>query len=239
MAKDPAFLFYTGDFTTGTQFFTDEQVGKYIRLLMAQHQLGHLSEKHMIMICKTYDKDVFSKFNQDSEGLYYNERLDNEIDKRKKYSESRSKNRSSEKNICKSYVPHMENENKDNNTSYLLIPKMLKTFTDSNPDYPTDELKDSPALLSIAKFICEKVNVKFDVFDKVCISTVIEYWAHLCDHIQKDSFYKNHNISQVEKYIQSIVLKLQNGNNKKRSKSTAYSEYSNRHSETSATGAVG
>ncbi len=48
MAKDPAFLFYTGDFSTGTQFFTDEQVGKYVRLLMAQHQIGHLEEKHMI-----------------------------------------------------------------------------------------------------------------------------------------------------------------------------------------------
>ena len=43
--KDPAFLFYTNDFDRGCQFFTDEQVGKYIRLLMAQHQHGHLSEK--------------------------------------------------------------------------------------------------------------------------------------------------------------------------------------------------
>ena len=43
MAKDPAFLFYTGDFATGTQFLTDDQMGKYIRLLMAQHQHGHLN----------------------------------------------------------------------------------------------------------------------------------------------------------------------------------------------------
>ncbi len=79
MAKDPAFLFYPGDFTTGTQFLTDEQVGKYIRLLMAQHQIGHLEEKHMIMICKTYDKDVFNKFDKDKDGLYYNKRLEFEI----------------------------------------------------------------------------------------------------------------------------------------------------------------
>ena len=86
MAKDPAFLFYPGDFTTGTQFFTDEQVGKYIRLLMAQHQLGHLKESHMIMICKSYDNDIFSKFVKDSDGNYFNQRLEDEIFKRKNYS---------------------------------------------------------------------------------------------------------------------------------------------------------
>lgn len=113
MAKDPAFLFYPGDFTTGTQFLNDEQVGKYIRLLMAQHQLGHLEEKHMIMICKTYDKDVFNKFDKDNNGLYYNKRLEDEIVKRKKYTESRSKNRSSKNNISNTYDKHMENRNKD------------------------------------------------------------------------------------------------------------------------------
>jgi uncharacterized protein YdaU (DUF1376 family) len=113
MAKDPAFLFYPGDFTTGTQFFTDEQVGKYIRLLMAQHQLGHLDEKHMLMICKSYDKDIFSKFVKDKDGLWYNERLDNEIVKRKNYSKSRAENRLSKKNISVTYDNHMENRNKN------------------------------------------------------------------------------------------------------------------------------
>ena len=114
MAKDPAFLFYTGDFTTGTQFFTDEQVGKYVRLLMAQHQLGHLEEKHMIMICKSHDKDIFSKFIKDENGLYYNERLDSEIVKRKKYSESRSKNRK-KSDFSETYDNHMENKNENIN----------------------------------------------------------------------------------------------------------------------------
>lgn len=121
MAKDPAFLFYTGDFTTGTQFFSDEQLGKYLRLLMAQHQLGHLHEKHMMMICKSYDNEVFSKFKKDDQGLYYNERLDIEIAKRKSYTESRSKNKKGKihspkgKKQIKSYDYHMENENKDKN----------------------------------------------------------------------------------------------------------------------------
>ena len=48
---------------------TDEQVGKYIRLLCLQHQKGHLLKEHMINICKSYDKDIFDKFRIDENGL--------------------------------------------------------------------------------------------------------------------------------------------------------------------------
>jgi hypothetical protein len=116
MAKDPAFLFYPGDFNTGTQFFNDEQVGKYMRLLMAQHQHGHLTEEQVIFICKSYDKQVMSKFTKDSAGLWYNERLQIETIKRKKFVESRSKNKEGKtkpKNTSFSYDSHMENENEN------------------------------------------------------------------------------------------------------------------------------
>jgi len=127
MAKDPAFLFYSSDFITGTLFMSNEQVGSYIRLLCMQHQKGHLTEKDMLYICKSYDEDVFSKFTKDNEGKYYNERCENEINKRKSYSESRANNRKGadnkevkqikEKkhmiNISKTYDKHMENEIKN------------------------------------------------------------------------------------------------------------------------------
>jgi uncharacterized protein YdaU (DUF1376 family) len=116
MAKDPAFLFYPGDFCTGTQFFSDEQVGKYMRLLMAQHQHGHLTENQVIFICKSYDKDVMSKFMKDSNGLWYNERLEIEMQKRKSYVESRSKNKEGKtkaKIISSSYDSHMENKDRN------------------------------------------------------------------------------------------------------------------------------
>lgn len=114
MAKDPAFLFYSQDFLVGTQFMTDEQVGKYIRLLCYQHQNGRLTENHMNFICKSYDNDVFSKFLRDSEGNYYNERLEIESLKRQKYCESRGQNKKGKKIISKSYDFHMENENENN-----------------------------------------------------------------------------------------------------------------------------
>ena len=93
MAKDPAFLFYTNDFQSGTLFFTDEQVGKYLRLLMAQHQHGHLTEKQVLFICKTYDEDIMLKFQKDEQGLFYNAKLESLILKRKNFSESRKNNR--------------------------------------------------------------------------------------------------------------------------------------------------
>jgi uncharacterized protein YdaU (DUF1376 family) len=124
MAKDPAFLFYTNDFASGTQFFTDEQLGKYMRLLMAQHQHGHLSENQVIFICKSYDNHVMSKFVKDSNGLWFNERLEIEIEKRKNYVSSRSKNKegkTKERIISKSYDSHMENEYRNEDVIELNI----------------------------------------------------------------------------------------------------------------------
>ena len=124
--KDPAILFYTSDFLTGTILMTDEQVGKYIRLLCVQHQKGHLSKEDMLKICKTYDKDIFKEFKEDSSGLFYNERLDVEIKRRLNYSQSRRDNRLNKKtethdkhmiNISKRYVKHMETETETENTT--------------------------------------------------------------------------------------------------------------------------
>jgi len=138
MSKDPAFLFYSSDFLTGTMFLTDEQIGKFIKLLCIQHQKGRLREKDMLKICKTYDEDVFEMFKQDEENLFYNDRLEVEVNKRKAYSESRRNNRKKKtaplKNTSLTYVKHMENENENENRK-----------EDTNIVYPfeTIEFKDS------------------------------------------------------------------------------------------------
>ena len=120
MAKDPAVLFYTSDFLTGTLTMSDEQIGKYIKLLCFQHQKGILSEKDMMNICKTYDEDIWAKFIKTEEG-YYNKRMKEEADKRRNYSESRRNNKLKTKkaehmtNISSTYEEHMENENENIN----------------------------------------------------------------------------------------------------------------------------
>ena len=83
MSKDPAFLFYSSDFLTGTLLMSMEQKGKFITLLCIQHQKGHMSERDMLQICGTYDEDIFDKFQKDSDGKFFNERLKEEIEKRK------------------------------------------------------------------------------------------------------------------------------------------------------------
>ena len=112
MAKDPAFLFYSQDFFVGTFSMTDEQVGKYIRLLCLQHSKNELEMKDMLNICQTYDKHVFGKFFKTTRETYYNKRLRETMEKRRKYSESRRKNR-----LSQSYVKHMENENENENVT--------------------------------------------------------------------------------------------------------------------------
>lgn len=90
--KDPAVLFYTKDFLTGTSFFSDAERGQYIRLLCEQHQNGHIPENHMLTICFSLGSPVAKKFIKDSDGNYYNERMEIEILKRQKFCESRSLN---------------------------------------------------------------------------------------------------------------------------------------------------
>ncbi len=112
MSKDPAFLFYGDNFMSGTMFLSDDQVGKYIRLICAQHLTGHIHEKDMLKICKTHDIDIWSKFTKDQDGKYYNLRLEQEIMKRKAFSESRSHNRKGKgKNTRITSVKHLGNEN--------------------------------------------------------------------------------------------------------------------------------
>jgi uncharacterized protein YdaU (DUF1376 family) len=89
MSKDPAVLFYTSDFLTGTAFFTDEQRGQYIRLLCEQHQNGHIPENHMVSVCFTLGSPVAKKFVKDADGNYFNERMEEEILKRQQFLDSR------------------------------------------------------------------------------------------------------------------------------------------------------
>lgn len=131
MNKDPAFLFYSGDFLVGTMLMSNEEVGKYIRLMCLAHQKGgYLTKEDMFKICNTSDIDVINKFKVDDEGIYYNERLLSEIVKRSKYSESRRSNRTKKEvkndtydlhmsNISNTYDSHMENENENINDNVL------------------------------------------------------------------------------------------------------------------------
>jgi hypothetical protein len=121
MAKDPAFLFYPGDYLRDTQCLSERSQVAYDRIMC----------EHMRNICITQAQlDFFTKRLTDDEraelfmvlapvqGGYHIPWVTESITKRREYSESRRKNREGKpkkhmNNISKSYVPHMENENEN------------------------------------------------------------------------------------------------------------------------------
>lgn len=120
MAKDPAFLFYPNDYIGGTMGMTFEEKGAYIELLMLQFNRGHMTS-HMIgqTVGQLWD-NLKGKFTQDKDGLWYNERLEFEQEKRRKYTESRRNNTSGRnqhsdkpKKEGGHMTSHMENRNED------------------------------------------------------------------------------------------------------------------------------
>ena len=121
MAKDPAFLFYPGDYVSGTMGMTFEEKGAYMDLLMLQFNRGHMNHHMIVHTVGHLWEQVKSKFIQDDEGLWYNVRLDIEKDKRKTFTESRrnnikSKNKATldtsyETHMNSHMKPHMENVN--------------------------------------------------------------------------------------------------------------------------------
>jgi uncharacterized protein YdaU (DUF1376 family) len=132
MSKDPAFLFYPNDYIGGTMGMTFEEKGAYMELLMLQFNRGHMTT-HMIgqTVGQTWVK-IQDKFIKDADGLWYNERLDLEKERRKTFTESRRNNVSGKNQHTKKkekevghmtthMTGHMENVNINVNTKDLFI----------------------------------------------------------------------------------------------------------------------
>ena len=96
MSSMPYVKFYSESFLTGVSSLTNEECGMYIKLLCLQHQTGHLDERTICLTCGIKSVSeipyVLKKFEQDEDGLYFNERMEKEITKAEEYSESRLRN---------------------------------------------------------------------------------------------------------------------------------------------------
>jgi len=92
----PYVKFYSESFMTGVSGLTNEECGMYIKLLCLQHQSGHLDERTICLTCGIKSVSeipyVMKKFEQDEDGLYFNSRMEVEIQKAEKYVESRIEN---------------------------------------------------------------------------------------------------------------------------------------------------
>ena len=118
MAKDPAFLFYPGDWQGGTMYLTHEQKGCYVDLLILQFNQGKFTiaqAKQVLSICFDHAWPMLQqKFSTDGK-FFWNERLMKEIEKRRNYTKSRRDNALGNKKTKKHMPKHMENENINEN----------------------------------------------------------------------------------------------------------------------------
>jgi hypothetical protein len=130
MGKDPAFLFYPNDYLGGTMGFDFEMHGMYLVMMIFQFNNGPFTYEKAQSICKNQFDSIKHKFCTSQDGLYYNDRLKQEVDKRKAYSESRRENVKKRydkptyvedvNNICSTYGLHMENENRNINKDVFI-----------------------------------------------------------------------------------------------------------------------
>lgn len=92
MAKDPAFLFYPGDWLGGTLGMSFEEKGAYLELLVLQWNCQRITSDAAIRLV---GDDIWfriaHKFKADGNG-FFNARLENEKIKRRKHSEKQSDN---------------------------------------------------------------------------------------------------------------------------------------------------
>lgn len=136
MAKDPAFLFYPGDWQGGTATYSRHLKGCYLDILIAQFNSGPLSIEEIKIVLGT-DFAVWGaltkKFKTTENGLFFNERLELEKTKRKEYSKSRKDNinkrynKSTHVDTCVEHMNvHMENENRNKDKDLNITSKSEK-----------------------------------------------------------------------------------------------------------------
>lgn len=140
MGKDPAFLFYPGDWLSGTMGMTFEEKGAYMELLMAQFSRGHMTYHMIGQVLGQNSGQIWEalkdKFKIDEQGRYFNERLEAEKERRKAFVSSRNNNISGNNQHTKNkkntddhmnghMTSHMENRNINNN---VIVFKNLPMF---------------------------------------------------------------------------------------------------------------
>lgn len=123
--KDPAMLWYWSDWNSGTILLSRFLKGCYIDVLNAEFNNGPLSLEE-IKICLGADfanswLTLQKKFKQNEKGLFFNERLEREKQKRIEFSESRRTNRKKtyDTTYDKHMIQHMENTNRNENKNEI------------------------------------------------------------------------------------------------------------------------
>ncbi len=154
MAKDPAFLFYPNDWIGGTMGMSFAEKGAYMEVLMMQFNRGHMTTDMIGHAIGQFWDMIKHKFEQDEKGLWFNERLEQEILKRKKYVNSRTNNKLGVNQHTKneSVVAHK----KGHNIGHMTIDKTLHMENENE----NTVFSKKEEVVTISKN-AEKKNIKF------------------------------------------------------------------------------
>lgn len=136
MAKDPATLWYWGDWSGGTSTMTRHLKGCYMDLLNAQFNNGHLSLDEIKTVLASDFGNAWptlqKKFITDENGLFFNERAEIEKFKRQAFTKSRQDNLKSKSHkqphMKKHMDAHMDNENEIINEDNFIMVSDEKVF---------------------------------------------------------------------------------------------------------------
>lgn len=224
MAKeDFCFTYYDGDAARDMAHMTRLERGCYTDVIISIRKFGHITIDQIKKILSRDYEECFPAIElilkKDQEGKYFIEWLENSLEKSKKHSKKQRDNRFGKTkpqpndNQTTVLVAPLEDGYgdvfvlEDNNTEKeveekFLVPQMLQTFLLTNKNYKSDPQRDYPELFKIATFY--KVN-------DIGIEALLQQWKKICDFIAAHSLYRNYNLLQVNRYIQSIDTELTNG----------------------------
>lgn len=190
MAKDPAFLFYPGDYLRDTQCLSEKTQVAYDRI-MCEHMRNTSVDMNNIVVSK--DKvTFFTKRLSEEERQelftvlikkgdeYQIEWVAESIADRRLYSESRSKNRLKKEQTHEIISKHMEDEdeNKDNNLKKVFNTMPVVSDFNGLPEQ----------YITSAKELVFRLNNKIEISD----DTVIALWdSFKIQNLTGDNYYPN------------------------------------------------
>lgn len=145
MSSDPAFLFYAGDYLKDTQCLSESVQVAYDRIMCEHMRNICISQPQLNFFTKRLNPEQKSELLhvlKKVPGGFQIEWVAISLEKRRNYSDSRRKNREGKSNhikdISKSYVPHMENGDVNENVIEDKLKGAEKNF--SLPDVAGDEI---------------------------------------------------------------------------------------------------
>lgn len=166
MAKDPAFLFYPGDYLKDTQCLSANSQVAYDRIMCEHMRNICISKQQLNFFTKTLNEEEKEEINmvlKEVEGGFQIEWVAISISQRKSYSESRRKNRNGKKNnhmynTYKTYDSHMENAIENVNEDVIVLEIENKNLPQKNFEFGEATRRE---------FSLEQCVIEFEYFNLV------------------------------------------------------------------------